>query len=79
MEPKKTADKIIDARYMEPPEPFVATMDALDAMDPSHTLMLILSREPHPLYRALHKQGYAYRTEITPDYTIEILIWREQT
>jgi TusA-related sulfurtransferase len=78
MDPKK-ADKIIDARYMEPPEPFVATMDALDAMDPGQTLLLILNREPHPLYRSLHKQGYAYRTEITADYTIEILIWRAQT
>ena len=76
MDPKK-ADIVIDAREMEPPEPFVVTMDALDAMDPSHTLLLILTREPHPLYRALTKQGYAYRTEITPDYTIEILIWRK--
>jgi hypothetical protein len=39
--------------------------------------LLILTREPHPLYRALLKQGYAYRTEITADYTIEILIWRK--
>jgi TusA-related sulfurtransferase len=72
----KKADIVIDAREMEPPEPFVVTMDALDAMDPSHTLLLILTREPHPLYRTLQKQGYAYRTEITANYTIEILIWR---
>jgi TusA-related sulfurtransferase len=73
----KKADIVIDAREMEPPEPFVVTMDALDAMDPQHTLLLILNREPHPLYRTLMKQGYAYRTEITTDYTIEILIWRK--
>jgi TusA-related sulfurtransferase len=73
----KKADIVIDAREMEPPEPFVVTMDALDAMDPSHTLLLILAREPHPLYRTLQKQGYAYRTEITANYTIEILIWRK--
>lgn len=74
----KKADRILDARDMEPPEPFVATMDALGEMDPGHTLLLILNREPHPLYRALHNQGYAYRTEITADYTFEILIWRKQ-
>jgi TusA-related sulfurtransferase len=34
------ANLVIDARAMEPPEPFVATMDALDAMDPSHKLLL---------------------------------------
>jgi TusA-related sulfurtransferase len=72
------ANVVIDAREMEPPEPFVATMDALDAMDPRHTLLLVLTREPYPLYRALQKQGYAYRTEITMQGTVEILIWRPQ-
>lgn len=70
------AHVVIDAREMEPPEPFVATMDALDAMPPGGKLLLILNREPHPLYRALHKQGYAYQTEVTPEWTFEILIWR---
>ena len=74
---ERKADIVIDAREMEPPEPFVATMDALESMDPNHRLLLILSREPHPLYRTLQKQGFAYSTEITPDYTIEILIWRK--
>lgn len=72
------ANIVIDAREMEPPEPFVATMDALDAMDPGHKLLLILTREPYPLYRALQKQGYAYQTEVTMQGTIEILIWRPQ-
>lgn len=73
----RKADIVIDARDMEPPEPFVVTMDALDAMPPEHRLLLILTREPHPLYRTLQKQGYSYSTKITPDYTIEILIWRK--
>ena len=73
------ADRIIDARDMEPPEPFVATLDALDAMDPSHTLLLIINREPHPLYRALLKQGYAYQTTVTAHWTFEILICRKQS
>ena len=71
------ANLVIDAREMEPPEPFVVTLDALDGMDPSHKLLLMLNREPHPLYRALQHQGYAYRTELTADYTFEILIWRK--
>lgn len=72
-----SADQVIDARGMEPPEPFVATMDALDAMDPSHKLLLILNREPFPLYRALLNQGFAYQTALTPDGRVEILIWRK--
>jgi TusA-related sulfurtransferase len=74
---RPTPDIVIDAREMEPPEPFVATMDALDAMPTGQTLLLILNREPHPLYRALHKQGYGYQVDITADFTFEILIWRK--
>jgi hypothetical protein len=37
-----------------------------------------LNREPFPLYRALLRQGYAYQTDITPQGTVEILIWRKQ-
>jgi len=70
-------DIVIDARDMEPPEPVVATMDALDAMPPGQTLLLVLNREPHPLYRALQKQGYGYQAEFTKDFTFEILIWRK--
>lgn len=72
------ANRVIDARDMEPPEPFVVTMDALDVMPPGHKLLLVINREPHPLYRALQKQGYAYQSELTADYTFEILIWRQQ-
>lgn len=72
------AHHTIDARDMEPPEPFVLTMDALATLEPSHTLLLILNREPHPLYRALQKQGYTYQTEVTLQGTFEILIWRTQ-
>ncbi len=69
------ADKIIDARDMEPPEPFVQTMDALD---PKITLLLILTREPYPLYQALKKNGYDYQVDITKHGTVEILIWYKQ-
>jgi uncharacterized protein (DUF2249 family) len=71
-----TTDITIDARDMEPPEPFVVTMEALDLLGAGQTLKLILLREPFPLYRALQKQGFTHRTEITPQGTIEILIWR---
>lgn len=74
---RTSADKIIDGRGLEPPEPFVLTMDALDAMDPCHKLLLILTREPYPLYRALQRQGYLYQTEVTMQGTFETLIWRK--
>jgi TusA-related sulfurtransferase len=71
------ADHVIDARDWEPPEPFVATMDTLAVMAPNERLLLILLREPHPLYRALLKQGYRYETQFSAEGAFEILIWRE--
>lgn len=76
-QPNARADHVIDARDWEPPEPFVATMDTLAVMAPHDRLLLILSREPHPLYRALLKQGYRYEAQFTADGVFEILIWRE--
>ena len=39
--------------------------------------MLILGREPHPLYRALDLNGYAWQTERKDDGSVEILIWHK--
>lgn len=68
---------VVDARYMEPPEPFVATMDTLAVMAPNERLLLLLLREPHPLYRALLKQGFRYETQFSAEGVFEIMIWRE--
>ncbi|MCP5268854.1 MAG: DUF2249 domain-containing protein [Zoogloeaceae bacterium] len=68
-------DRVIDARGLEPPEPFVLTMDALDHLPKGEKLLLQLYREPLPLYKALLNNGFAYESERTPDGTVEILIW----
>ena len=70
------ANLVIDARNMEPPEPFVRTMEALDRIGVAEKLLLVLSREPHPLYRALEINGFAWQTDRKPDGLVEILIWR---
>lgn len=67
---------VVDARYLEPPEPFVRTMDALDELPEGEKLLLLLYREPHPLYRVLAQNGYRHQTELVPDGTFEVLIWR---
>ena len=67
---------VVDARRMEPPEPFVKTMEALDTLPEGGKLLLLLYREPHPLYKVLLQNGYRYETELVADGTFEILIWR---
>ncbi len=70
------ASHVVDARYMEPPEPFVQTMEMLDTLKPGEKMLLLLFREPHPLYKVLRQNGHAFETELLADGTFEILIWR---
>ena len=67
---------VVDASYMEPPEPFVQTMEMLDRLQPGEKMLLLLFREPHPLYKILRQNGHDYETELTADGTFEILISR---
>lgn len=67
---------VVDARYMEPPQPFVETMEMLDRIQPGEQMLLLLFREPHPLYKVLRQNGHDYQTELLADGTFEILITR---
>lgn len=66
----------IDARYLEPPEPFVLAMEAIDTLLPAEQLRLLLFREPFPLYQVLDAHGFGRRTSLMSDGTYEILIWK---
>ncbi len=67
---------VVDARYMVPPEPFVATMEMLDTLQEGEKMLLLLFREPHPLYKVLRQNGHDYEVEQVADGTFEILISR---
>lgn len=69
------SERVIDARGLEPPEPFVLTMDALDRLPKGEKLLLLLYREPYPLYKALANNGFRHEVEQQVDGTVEILIW----
>lgn len=69
------SERVIDARGLEPPEPFVLTMDALDRLPKGEKLLLLLYREPYPLYKALANNGFRHEVEQRGDGTVEILIW----
>ena len=66
--------KVIDARDLEPPEPFERVMEALSGLEPGGEVKLILNREPFPLYRMLHLNGYQHKTTPFPDGHFEIVI-----
>jgi len=66
--------KVIDARGLEPPEPFERVMEALSVLEPGGQIMLILNREPFPLYRVLKVNGYLFETKAYADGRFEIVI-----
>ena len=72
----QTTSHVVDARYLGPPEPVVQTMEMLDTLKPGERMLLLLFREPHPLYKVLRQHGYTHETELVADGTYEILIWR---
>jgi len=74
---KAKADRVIDGRCMEPPEPFMQTLEALDEIKPGQKLLLIVGREPFPLYRALELNGVSWQTAHMPDGVVEVLMWHK--
>jgi uncharacterized protein (DUF2249 family) len=65
---------VIDARELEPPEPFERVMEALSALQKGEEIMLVINREPFPLYRVLERNGYRYKASMFPDGRFEIVI-----
>jgi uncharacterized protein (DUF2249 family) len=58
---------LIDARQMEPPEPFERVMEALGTLAPGDSIRMLIYREPTPLYRVLRENGYRHRTELSAE------------
>lgn len=65
---------LVDARGLEPPEPFEKVMEAICDMQPGDTVLMLLEREPVPLYRVLDRNGYAHQTTCRDDGVFEIRI-----
>lgn len=68
----------LDVGGLEPPEPMVLIMEALDQIQPGQRLRVLIDREPHPLYRVLERNGFAHSISTRPDYRFELLIWDPQ-
>ncbi|MBK9236921.1 MAG: DUF2249 domain-containing protein [Rhodoferax sp.] len=75
--PTPRISRTIDGRALEPPEPLVLTLDALETLGAHEQLLLLLDREPLPLYHALASGGHAWQTRRGADGSFEVLIWRK--
>jgi TusA-related sulfurtransferase len=66
----------IDVTGMEPPEPMLAILEALEAMPEHGVLQVRLDREPHPLFRVLDQNDYRRSGSWQDDSSYQLLIWR---
>ena len=66
--------RVIDGRGMEPPEPLVASLAALDTLQAGEELTLLLYCQPHPLYQVLRSNGYVWSEQREDDGTNVIRI-----
>jgi uncharacterized protein (DUF2249 family) len=69
-------DILLDVRGLMPPEPLERVLDALDFLPPAGRIVMLIDREPLPLYRILERNGYHYRAlaQHSGVYRIEITI-----
>lgn len=70
-------ERVVDARWLEPPEPMELTLAALNVLEPGERLRLLIHRTPHLLFPILQEWGYGFRMYDSDDGTYEILIWYE--
>jgi uncharacterized protein (DUF2249 family) len=70
---------VIDARRLEPPEPFERLLEVLAVLRPDQQVLLILDREPRPLYRFLMQNAYRYDAKWfdDPEPRWEVRIWEQ--
>jgi uncharacterized protein (DUF2249 family) len=69
---------VLDVRGLEPPEPMVRTLAALDTLPRGHTLVQINVREPRFLLPKLEERGFEYEVRRQKADLVRILIRHRQ-
>jgi len=65
---------ILDNRGLEPPQPMMRTLAALEDLDKGQTLVIINDRRPMFLFEQLDELGYIYLTEQQDDGSYKVTI-----
>lgn len=71
----------LDNRDLDPPEPMVRILAAIETMQPGEVLTALLCREPVFLLPQLAKRGHAWRGGFSPDgttYEVRVRIGRPE-
>lgn len=68
---------MLDNRGLEPPQPMMRTLAALEELDKGQTLVIINDRRPMFLFEQLDEMGYLYLTEQQEDGSYKVTISRK--
>jgi tRNA 2-thiouridine synthesizing protein A len=71
---RDTASTILDVRGLEPPEPLVRILEALERLRPGERLEVLHERRPMFLYPQLDERGFAHETDEPEPGVVRILI-----
>ncbi|HKY97348.1 MAG TPA: DUF2249 domain-containing protein [Gemmatimonadaceae bacterium] len=67
---------VLDVRGLEPPEPMVRTLTALESMPPGHRLLQVNQRVPQFLLPVLTDRGYGYEIDENHPAGVVVRIWK---
>jgi TusA-related sulfurtransferase len=69
---------VLDVRGLQPPEPLMRTLAALETLPEGHVLVQINSRVPQLLFPMLAEQGYACEVDESRAEEVLVRIWRQR-
>ncbi len=72
------ADVVLDVRGLEPPEPMVRTLEALEVLPQTRTLLHVNVRIPQLLLPILRERGFAFEIDDTRVGEVHVRIWRAE-
>lgn len=67
----------IDVRSLPPPEPFEKIMHALQTLPAGTELLVLIHREPFPLYEVMRDNGFVWHTRMLADGNFKLSISRQ--
>ena len=74
---KKTLKIItVDCRELEPPEPMVKVLEAVEKMGKEEAVLMLHRKRPTLLFPRLKEKGLEFELTEKEDESIELLIWR---
>ncbi len=68
---------LLDVRGLEPPEPMLRVLNAVEQLQPGRRLIACTERRPIHLFVELERRGFALVCEDQPDGSVITTVWRK--